>query len=90
MTHLEVASPALDALDASHSRHRAAATLAEHALDTLADVLRLRAEGPDAAAAVETHFKGLVDQAYVARATTALRTALARLYGLYVQARSAR
>ncbi len=43
MTHLEVASPALDALDASHSRHRAAATLAEHALDTLADVLRLRA-----------------------------------------------
>ncbi|MDC6134690.1 hypothetical protein PPH41_44865, partial [Burkholderia gladioli] len=29
MTHLEVASPALDALDASHSRHRAAATLAE-------------------------------------------------------------
>lgn len=63
-------------------------------LDTTADFLRselnmliaervadAKASPEDAAAAVETHFKGLVDQAYVARATTALRTALARLYG---------
>lgn len=63
-------------------------------LDTTADFLRselnmliaervadAKASPEDAAAAVETHFKGLVDQTYVARATTALRTALARLYG---------
>jgi len=63
-------------------------------LETTADFLRselnmliaervANAQGKpeDTAAAVEAHFQGLVDQSYVARATTALSTALARLYG---------
>ena len=62
-------------------------------LDTTADFLRselniliiekvadLKSTPQKAALEVENHFKGLVDTDYVARATTALRNALARLY----------
>lgn len=70
-------------------RHKGSALL-----DTAADFLRselnmlvaeriadVHGKPEDAAAAVEAHFQGLVDQSYVTRATVALRTALARLYG---------
>jgi TPR repeat protein len=63
-------------------------------LDTTADFLRselnmliaekvadLKASPQEAAEQVQNHFHGLVESDYVARATTALRGALARLYG---------
>lgn len=63
-------------------------------LDTTADFLRselnmliaekvadLKASPQEAAEQVQNHFRGLVESDYVTRATTALRGALARLYG---------